>query len=424
MRIFTCIFFLLTANAFADGCSSLSPQFTCGPLSKLIDVQNISTDYPNLAHVMSQPDRFKLQVIYTQVDRDQHNQPLLHYYHLGLNHQRYFYPASTVKLPIALLAPEWLNQPQQAAITMFSPMLTDTAFIGQTEANVDTTSASGLPSIAHYIKKLLLVSDNDASNRLYELLGQERLNDRLHQLGLKHTLINHRLSLPLTELQNRQYNPIRFLQSNGKEALAIPARESHSVYFNTDKPKIGAGYMAGGELVLKPMDFTNKNRLSLQDLDGIVKRVVFPQLFSNSQQFDITEQQRAFVLRYMGLLPSESDFPAYDGNDYPDNYSKFLLFGGKPTSLPDNIRIFNKTGWAYGHLIDSAYIVDFAHNVEFFVSAVIYTNQNDILNDDQYETEQVGLPFLNELGRFLYEHELKRQKSIAPDLTSIKAVLN
>ena len=426
MRIFSYVVLLLAVNINAEErhCASLTQPSKCGALSELINVEKAAANYPNLAAVVEEPDRFKLQIIYTQVDRDQQNNPTLSYYTLGLDPERYFYPASTVKLPISLLALEWVNEPQQAEITMFSPMLTDSAFEGQSEAHTDNSAASGLPSIAHYIKKILLVSDNDGSNRLYELLGQDRLNDRLRQLGLKHTLINHRLSIPLSAEQNRQYNPIRFLRSDGSVALALPARTSQSQYVNIDNPKLGIGYMSEGALIQSPMDFSNKNRLSLQDLDGIVKRIVFPQLFIGTEQFQITEEQRAFVLRYMSMLPGESDFPHYSKEEYPDNYSKFFMFGGNAQSLPAHIRIFNKTGWAYGHLIDSAYIVDLENGVEFFLSAVIYTNQNDILNDDKYETEQIGLPFLNELGNILYQHELTRAKSRQPDLSYLNKIIN
>jgi hypothetical protein len=426
MRILLCLLLSLaiSANAEQTGCTSLTQPSKNAVLSALIDGEKIVANYPTLAAVLKQQDRFKLQIIYTQIDRDQQNDPALTCYTLGLEPERYFYPASTVKLPISLLALEWLNEPQQQAITMFTPMLTDTAFAGQSTAHVDASSASGLPSIAHYIKKILLVSDNDASNRLYELLGQDRLNDRLRQLGLNHALINHRLSTPLTAAQNRQYNPIRFLNADGAIALALPARRSHIEYVNIDQPKLGSGYMADGVLIQQPMDFSNKNRLSLQDLDSIVKRVVFPQLFAANEQFQLTEEQRAFVLRYMSMLPGESKSPYYSKEQYPDNYAKFLMFGGAAQPLPAHIRIFNKTGWAYGHLVDSAYIVDLQNNVEFFLSAVIYTNENDILNDDRYETEQIGLPFLNQLGNYFYQLELKRGKNRKPDLSGLSAIIN
>jgi hypothetical protein len=36
-----------------------------------------------------------------------------------------------------------------------------------------------------------------------------------------------------------------------------------------------------------------------------------------------------------------------------------------------------------------------------FVSAVIYTNRDGVLNDDRYEYESVGRPFMAELGRLV-----------------------
>lgn len=426
MRFF-CLLLLAvsgTLKATTADCDGLVQTVSCNKLTDIINVQNISAQYPLLKRILSDPNRFRLQIIYTQIDRDSNNQPQLTYYTQGLDAQQYYYPASTVKLPISLLALEWLNEAGHQVVTMNSPMLTDAIALWQTPAHNDVSAESGLPSIAHYIKKILLVSDNNASNRLYELLGQERINSRLSQLGLHNSIINHRLSLSLTEEQNRQYNPIRFLAADGSVTFSLPQRQSAQQYINKDRPVLGSAYLLDGRLVQRPMDFTYKNRLSLQDLDGIVKRLVFPELFIQTQQLKLTAEQRQFVLRYMSMLPDKSDYPAYDKTLYPDNYSKFLLFGGASQSIPDHIRIFNKTGWAYGHLIDSAYIIDLQHNVEFFVSAVIYANQNDILNDDTYETEQVGLPLLNELGQFIYQHELKRARNQEPDLSYFKQIIN
>jgi hypothetical protein len=44
------------------------------------------------------------------------------------------------------------------------------------------------------------------------------------------------------------------------------------------------------------------------------------------------------------------------------------------------------------------------------LSAVIYTNEDEILNDGKYEYNTVALPFLAELGRQIYAFELKRTK--------------
>src|SRR5436190_19439452 len=54
-------------------------------------------------------DEFRLQVIYTQINRDARNLPSFRNYYFNVDTNVYFNPASTVKLPLALLALEKLN---------------------------------------------------------------------------------------------------------------------------------------------------------------------------------------------------------------------------------------------------------------------------------------------------------------------------
>ncbi|MFK5098385.1 hypothetical protein, partial [Klebsiella pneumoniae] len=71
---------------------------------------------------------------------------------------------------------------------------------------------------------------------------------------------------------------------------------------------------------------------------------------------------------------------------------------------------FNKVGDAYGFLIDVTYVKDEEKNVEFMLSAVISCNTDGIYNDDKYEYESVGYPFLKNLGQAIYQYELKRKR--------------
>ena len=99
--------------------------------------------------------------------------------------------------------------------------------------------------------------------------------------------------------------------------------------------------------------------------------------------------------------------------------SHCLLFGAEKGNLPENIRIFNKAGDAYGQMIDVAYVVDYKNKIEFFVSAVIYCNSDGVLNDDKYDYNTVGLPFMKNLGKVLYDYEMKREYKIKPDLLPV-----
>ena len=119
----------------------------------------------------------------------------------------------------------------------------------------------------------------------------------------------------------------------------------------------------------------------------------------------------------MSMLPRECPHPQYDPKKYYDSYVKFFLFGDSKAPMPDSVRIFNKVGLAYGYVTDNAYIVDFERGVEFLLTAVVLVNENGIFNDGAYEYDEVGLPFLAELGRVIYAYELERQRAHRPDLS-------
>ena len=96
------------------------------------------------------------------------------------------------------------------------------------------------------------------------------------------------------------------------------------------------------------------------------------------------------------------------------------MYGGDSKTVPSHIRIFNKVGDAYGFLTDAAYIVDFKNKIEFLLSATIYTNENQTFNDDNYEYEEIALPFLKNLGNTIYGIELERQRQHPPDLSRFR----
>ena len=200
------------------------------------------------------------------------------------------------------------------------------------------------------------------------------------------------------------------------------AEQRNNATYVQRKDSLGNAFYKGKTLINAPMDFSKKNRISLQDLHQILVSLIFPDKVKQGQRFNITGEDRNFVLKYMSQYPTESVYPPYaaDTANYWPAYCKFLLFGQEKGSLPENIRIFNKTGDAYGHMLDVAYVVDQKNKIEFFVSALIYCNSDGILNDDQYDYEKTGLPFMKNLGRVLYDYELKRGYKVKPDLSHLK----
>ena len=371
--------------------------------------------------ILQYRNEWNVQIIYTRVDRGANGLPVLTHHYFNHDPARYFYPASTVKFPISMLALQRLNELRLPGVDMNTTMITRKGFAPQTPVYNDPTSPNGKPSIAHYIKKIMMVSDNDAFNRLYEWLGPEYINSTLQRLGYKQVQLLHRLSVPFSAEENRHTNPVQFFNAQHQLVYNQPM-QFNSRQYALRKDALGNGYRQNGQLINGPMDFSGKNRIGLADLHQVLVSLVFPGMVPATQRFNLTPDDRKFLLKYMSQLPTESTYPPYsaDTATYWPAYCKFLLWGSEKGPLPGNIRIFNKVGDAYGQLTDVAYIVDFDHQVEFFLSATIYCNRDGILNDDRYDYDAVGFPFMKNLGQAVYQYERNRERKVKPDLSDLK----
>ena len=380
------------------------------PNSPLLD--SLLHSDSRLALVVNRAADYELQIIYTQINRDAQNQPHFIQHDFRLDAKQYFNPASLVKLPTAALALEKLNTLHQPGLTRRSPMVTRTAFRCQTAAPYNPAADSDkINTVGNYIKRMLLVSDNNAYNRLYEFLGQRPLNERLTQLGYPSIRITRRFA-PCDTTANRHTNPIDFLGASGQLIYQQPAA-INPVSFTPPLGRItkGRAYQAGGRVIPRPYDFTTANYLSLQDITDILKSVLFPEVTPAAQRFNLTPNDHAFLRYYLHHTPHSSDYQPYNGKQFFDAYKKYLYFGRSPeASLDSTLRIYNVVGMSHGYLADVACFVSPIQHTEFLLSAVLYVNQDGIINDGAYEYNSIGLPFLAQLGHIIQQHETNRKK--------------
>lgn len=386
-----------------------------------IFLEDLLKQYPQyFDSILQHKKDWNIQIIFTQIDRGANNLPKLTNYYFNVNAANYFYPASTVKLPISILALQKLNELKAKGFTRNSTMITGASYSGQTAVYNDPTTPDGRPTISNYIKKIFLVSDNDAFNRLYEFLGQDYINDNLHLKGYTNAQILHRLQIPLSEDENRHTNPIDFLDNNNNILYQQPMQFNQAKYADRND-SMGKQYMRGDELVNAPMNFSKKNKIPLEDLHNILRSIIFPNTVPSTQRFNLTGDDYKFLYQYMSQFPQETYYPPYD-TSYQDAYGKFLLYGQQKQPLPKTLRIFNKIGDAYGQMIDVAYVADFDKKIEFFLSAEIYCNKDGIMNDDKYDYETIGLPFMKNLGKVIYDYESSRKRAHYPDLSPMKII--
>ena len=363
--------------------------------------------------IITNSGQCKLQIIYTQINREENNNPIFETHTFRFSPREYFYPASTIKFPIAVLALEKLNSIN--VVNRNTPLSIFSGLKGLEGVSSDPTSNTGLPSITHYIHKLFVVSDNDAFNRLYEFLGRDQINQRLWDLGFIETRIRHRLSIALSEEQNRYSNAFRFYNQDKIIFEQLSQKAQLYLDINYDDYFIGKANIKGGNRIQEPLDFSGKNFMNLWEQHHFLQAIIFPNFLNNNSLLNLTDEDYQFLYREMSILPRESLVLAYnDYGHYSDGHGKFILYGDSKDRIPDNVRIFNKVGMAYGFVLDNAYVIDFENKVEFLLSAVVYVNHNETLNDNKYEYDELSLPFMAALGKIVYEYELSRAKKHLP----------
>lgn len=364
---------------------------------------------PVFDSVLAHRTDWRVQICYSRIHRDKKGNARFEDFRFGTDSFQYFYPASTVKLPVALLALQRLRELNHPGPDRETMMITEAAAPPQTITYNDPTSLFGSPSIAQYIRKVFLVSDNDAFNRLYEFLGPDYINSNLRAHGLNSVNIVHRLSVAMSAEENLQLNPIRFLDTAAHPILALPAREDH---WKSDMPvvKIGKGFYQGRQLINAPFDFSQKNSISLADLHQLMKAIYFPGSLPASQRFNLQPDDLEFLKTCMRAYPYEGLVPGYANSEKPDSVIKvFAAAAGNVFHAPQ-FKIYDKVGGAYGFLTNTAYVLDEKTGIEFLLSATIYCNSDGILNDDRYEYEQTGYPFMRALARLIYAKEQERNK--------------
>jgi hypothetical protein len=373
----------------------------------------------NFQQVLQSPGRYRLQVIYTRINRDRQNNPTFTNFYFHYDPALYFNPASMVKMPAAFLALEKLHKLNRKGLDKYTTIQYEQSQPWQKPLVNDTTAFDGRPSIAHLIKRAFLVSENDPYNRLYQFVGQGDFNRVLHQKGYTDLRITRQF-MGLTPEQNRYTNGIRFLDKKGKMIYAQePAFNLDSFDFSR-VIKIGNAHLdRNNKLVNEPFDFTQHNAISLGSMQQMLQSVMFPQSVPREQRFSLGKDDYAFLYRYLSQYPSETPDPKYDAETFYDSYVKFF-FRDSTHRMPPGVRVFNKVGWAYGFLTDVAYVADFHKGVEFMLAATLYVNSNNILNDSTYDYETVGWPFLYQLGQTVYRYELGRDRRYKPDLSRFR----
>ncbi len=410
----TCLFFLLFSfNSWTQSPSNLTPEQV---LKKVFD--SIGKIYPE---IIQSPEKYRLKVVLTGVNR-KNDEVKLETAGFRTDANEYLYPASTVKLPSLLIALEESNR-LQAKYPLLSSS-TSLSFIKK-KGCLSSSNSFKINKISHPItldllgKQVLLVSDNNAYNYIFEYSGQKLLNQRLASLGFDSARFTRKFVLNCSLEENRISDSIVFLDANNKAIYSRPMITNTDSIFVDSTATLGQKYIGTDKkIVEKPFDFSKQNNFNVLDLHKVVTGLIFP-TSSFSHKFDITKEQRHFLIKNMGAYPYESDLN-YSKTDYFPAYKKYIFYGRTPRvdiseDTLNRFRSFNTVGLSFGCVIDAAYLVDYETGKECILTMAVYANKDELINDAKYDYETFAFPLFKDFGQ-LVMHFLNENKSAVPNL--------
>jgi hypothetical protein len=321
---------------------------------------------------------------------------------------------------------------------------------------VDPAAAT---TLADELRKLFLVSDNEAYNRCYDVAGPSRAEAwarRAPEGAGAGVRVRHRLWASATDDDDPAYLPavwasVRFVDDDGREeetprwVRLLPARRDDALVEDPRRPRgttrqdeanedereersedargpgrgdvrrlrpgprcrldVGvARVLPCGTLASSPMNCAERNAAPLVALQAALKRVATP-LPNPDEEEDLTEAHRERVVGWMSALPRDE---GYDPDAFPDHHGKFFLpgilratgagRGGGGDADARGVVVTNKLGRAYGFTADNARIADARTGRAFYLAAAVETNANGVVNDDAYEYETAADPFMERLA--------------------------
>lgn len=315
----------------------------------------------------------------------------------GLQPRRWFPAASVSKLPMALLMAEAIQAAGGDADSVLQLDAPPISGEWGDEPLADT--------FARGIDRTFAVSDNRPFNRWYELMGGDRIHQRLAGLGYPQVRLVSRLGSSDVEA-NRQSGGGVVAGADGRVLQRFASARAQQRSFPYGRVLAGEGWQNDdGSVTPGPHDFSHANFLPLADSLRMLQAFVSPESVPPAQRWRIGDALRARLLHALALRPRESTSPVYPENDYPDGYARWFFVGDGSARYPDGLSVFGKSGMAYGSLSEIAYVVDRDSGVECMLAASILVNADGIFNDDRYEYDTIGIPYMAAWSRAVLAFE-------------------
>ena len=378
-------------------------QFFCLLLTILLfgcslDTNPIKSSLRNndfLKEIIKDKEDYEIQVLLTKINQN-NTQVNFQKYEFQLDDNQYFYPASTNKLPIVILTLKKINELRSkgSEITLKSKII-----LNYEDDSSELELRDSITSFQNLIADVFLVSDNSASNILIDFIGYNYFNNEMKNAGFEKTYLNHK------------FNPDPYVNSTWQ----ISDLDNNLISSTNDDQKIikaddktngldkGERRYFKGQILNESLNFSEKNRSSITDMHNLIKYIFYPEIFDSNNTFNLNVEDYDFLRYWMSRFTYEDIGEKFIGDEnFFETYNKFFIHGDEQSVSNEQIRVYNKIGQAYGTSIDNGLIKNYQDNIEFILTATIYTNKNKVINDNEYEYDDIAVPFLAKLSRAIY----------------------
>jgi len=353
-------------------------------------------------YVLENREKFRFQFMLTEIEEV--DSTLV----LGKTHnyavpEWYFYPASVVKLPTAILTLEKLKE-KDFPVESFLVIRGD--FECGNMSFVEDSYEKNM-TIKGMMRELIIVSNNMYYNSLYHFLTPKYLNEQLQAKGIRNTHIYKDFSGCEMPLNMKTHG---YFLVDRKKSIALKEDQSEfplsefAAHYSYDSTKLlGSKHEYRRNIVNGPFDFNYNLEYPISDIHGTSMRLFFPQFFKEDERWNIREEDRDLLIETMKSMPRDLNEKKYsDKKKYPDNLYKYLIHGDD-NSKYNSVVTYSKLGLSYGFVTETAYVHDPSTNRRYVLTVSMYVNENDTVNDGKYEYEELAKPFLARFGQLILE---------------------
>ena len=370
----------------------ISCDFSSNPIKSSLNSDEF------LSEILKNKEQYEIQVLFTEINRNKDGEPEFTDFQFQVDEEKYFYPASTIKLPIIVLTLNKINELRLLGIDINLKSKIKLKSYNKKQKIVVNDS---ITSFQNLISKVFLTSDNSSANILIDFLGYNYFNSKMKKEGYANTYLNHKFSPDQNVNNNWEIQTLKDDIISSKDEQIFIKSNNISGLLKGDRT------LKDGKVSIGPLDFSYKNRFSLLDMHTFIKKIIFTEKFNNQNYFNLNVEDYDFLRYWMSRFTYEDNGKKYeDDGIYYETYNKFFIHGMDSIAINKNIRVYNKLGEAYGTSTDTAYIKNYTEDIEFFLSATIYVNDNNVINDNIYEYDEIAIPFLAKLSQSIYNRFL------------------